>query len=166
LKKRYFALIIAIIILGSLVVGYLIGTGKFAVPYLPSGSSSTVNSLSTVCTTNGETNGVILQIVQNNYSSRPPGIIPVSGATVNGTDVYYCGNLKHQGTFVSSTTNSSGIASLLFGGGGMYYLNIYYQGPENYSITVPVSPLATTYVTYNISTGNLSTSVCYFGEHC
>ena len=166
MKTRFVALIIVVIIAGSLIAGYLIGIGKVVVPYVPSGASSTVDSSSTVCTTNGETNGVILQIVQDNYSSRPARIVPVTGAAVNGSDVYYCGNLKHEGTFITTTTNSSGLARLLYGGGGMYYLNVYYQGPETYSISVPVAPLATTYVIYNISTGNLTTNVCYYGEHC
>jgi hypothetical protein len=166
LKKRYLAIIVVLLVIGSLVGGILIGSGKLDVPYLSQGNNSTTTSVSTICSTNGETKGVILRVVQENYSSRPPGLLPVSGATVAGNDVYFCGNVKHEGTFVSSTTNSSGLANLLFGGAGMYYLTINYQGPANYTLSVPVAPLATTFVTYNLSTGNLTTSICYYGEHC
>jgi hypothetical protein len=166
LKKRFIAVIVIALIIGSLVGGYLIGSGKVNVPYLSSGINSTTSSVSTSCTTNGETNGVIIRVVQDNYSSRPAGITPAVGAIVTGTDVYYCGNVKHEGTFASSATNSSGLAGLLFGGAGMYYLTINYNSPANYTLSVPVAPLATTYVTYNLSTGNLTTSICYYGEHC
>jgi len=166
LKQRYYALIVVITIVASLLVGYLIGIGKITVPYIPSESSSTVSSLSTACTANGQTNGVILRVVQSNYSSRPPGIIPVVGAIVTGSDIYFCGVVKHEGTFVSSSTNSSGFVNLLFGGAGVYYLNVSFQSPANYTLSIPVAPLATTFVTYNISTGNVTTSICYYGEHC
>jgi hypothetical protein len=166
LKKKYSALIIVIVIVGSLVGGYLIGSGRVNVPYLSGGTNSTTSSVSTACTASGQTNGVVLKVVQDNYSSRPPGILPVAGANVTVSDVYYCGNVKHEGTFIPSVTNSSGLASLLFGGAGMYYLTIHYHSPANYTLSVPVAPLATTFVTYNISTGNLSASVCYYSEHC
>ena len=166
LKRRYYAVAVVAIIVASLVAGYLIGVGKIIVPYIPGGPSSTLSSLTTVCSTNGETNGVILRVVQDNYSARPPVVTPVAGATITGTDVYFCGIVRHEGTFVVSSTNSSGFASLLFGGAGMYYLYINYKSPANYTVSVPVAPLATTFVTYNISTGNVTTSVCYYGEHC
>ena len=51
---------------------------------------------------------MIIKVVQDNYSSRPAGITPAVGAIVTGSDVYYCGNVRHAGTFASSTTNSSG----------------------------------------------------------
>ena len=164
MKKRFIALGVIVIIAISIATGYFIGSGRLAVPLFSDSNTSMTTSISTICSISGETNGVQLRVVEENYSSKPATTIPVANAKVSGSDVYYCNNVRAEGEFVPSTTNSSGWASLLFGGGGIYYLNI--SSSLTYTISVPVAPLATTFATYNISTGNLTTSICYYGEHC
>ena len=106
-------------------------------------------------------------MLQENYSANPPEAIPVAGATVTGSDVYYCGNERSQIIFNSSKTNSTGWASLLFGGFGIYYLDIVLNNQLNNTISVQTVLVSTTCVVYNISTGNVTTSTCSaFSQHC
>jgi hypothetical protein len=107
----------------------------------------------------------MIRVVQNNSTSGST-VKPVVGTIVKVTDKYNCVNLLTQLNFSSIKTNSSGWASLLFGGAGTYYLNIFDGGLLNYTLSVPTYLVSTTFVTYSISTGNVTTFVCNFKQHC
>ncbi len=116
------------------------------------------------CVNYGPTIGVALQVVANNGSGRPP--IPVKGAQVSGQDVGYCNDVKQVIAIHPTTTNSSGWVSLLYGGFGIYYLNINYGPTLDYSLSVVTEPTAITYAVFNISTGNVTTHFCYYEVNC
>jgi hypothetical protein len=151
-----FLIVVAVIALAlGTMIGYNISSGK------------TTSSTSTVCTLSSGTVGVVLRVVQENYSANPPATIPIAGASVTGTDVYYCGNERTQVNFNVSRTNSSGWVSLLFGGFGMYDLNINDGSSLNYTLSVQTVLVTTTYVILNISTGNMTTGNCSsFNQTC
>jgi hypothetical protein len=126
-------------------------------------TTSTSTEATTSCTILAPTDGVVLHVIMNNGSS-PSHASPVVGAQVSGQDIGYCNGRKQILTISSVTTNSTGWASLLDGGFGGYYLTITLVSGISivtYDLTVPTQPEAVSYATYNISTGNLTTSVHY-----
>jgi hypothetical protein len=156
--RQVITLVIAVAIIAlalGTTIGYSISSGK------------TTSSTSTVCTISSGTVGVVLRVVRENYSANSSTTIPVAGASVTGTDTYYCGNQKSQENFEVSRTNSSGWVSLLFGGYGVYSLNINDGSSLNYSLSVQTVLATTTYVTLNISTGTVTTGTCsQFNQSC
>jgi len=163
MNKQFFV-ICTVLIVVSLAVGVLIGS-RVTIPTTFSGYSSTTSS-TTICTLSSGTDGVVIRVVQENYSD-PAKVFPVSGALVNGNDVYYCGSDRSQVNFSPVRTNSSGWASLLFGGIGIYTLEINLSEELNYTISIQTVLVSTTYVVYNVSTGNVTTGVCsQFRSNC
>ena len=118
----------------------------------------------TTCTILGPTIGVVLRIIENNGSSNPS--IPVQGARVSGQDLGYCNDVEQVIAIKPATTNSSGWVSLLYGGFGIYYLNVYYNPYLSYNLSVVTQPTAVTYAIFNISTGNVTTHFCYYEVNC
>jgi hypothetical protein len=127
-------------------------------------TSSPFTSVSsrTSCISSGPTEGVVLRLVANGNT----GIIPVAGAAVSGEDLWYCNDSPQITHFNSTLTNSSGWASLLFGGNGIYYLNVTYPNSNLvFTLSVMTQPSSVTYMIFNASTGNVTTYVCEF-DHC
>jgi hypothetical protein len=100
---------------------------------------------------------VIRVVQENDYSNVT---LPVTGAIVNRNNVYYCGSDRSQVNFNPVRTNSTGWASLLFGGIGIYTIEINPGDGSNYTISIQTILVSITYVIYNISTGNVTTSFC------
>ncbi len=116
------------------------------------------------CPITGPTIGVVLRVLANNGSGLAP--IPVQGVQVSGQDVGYCNDVEQVIAIKPTTTNSSGWVSLLYGGLGIYYLDIHYNLHLPYTLSVVTQPTAVTYVTFNISTGNVTTHFCYYNLQC
>lgn len=166
MKKRYYAIAVIVLIIGSLVAGILLGSGRVLVPYLSNRETSTSDSTSTTCVLSSATKGIVIQLVMDNYSTVPPQLSPVVGAKITGNDLYFCGSQYSQLGLIPASTNSTGWTTMLDGGSGNYYLTITHGSELNYTLTVPTVLLGTTYVVYNLSNGNVSTYTCYYGEPC
>ncbi len=139
-----------------------------------------VSVTATSCTVSGPTNGVEIRVLMGTGT-----VVPVAGAQITGNARGYCNGSPQISALQPVTTNSSGWANLLDGGFGIYDLNITRaytetgpilirsnttstEGPYTYTdvyhLSLPTSPLATTLVTYNISSGNVTTIFCYYGR--
>lgn len=152
--------VVAILI--SAGAGYLVGSNTITKGVVGGHSGSTTQ---VSCSISGETIGVVVQVLAIDYSSH--SAVPVAGVSVSGQDVYYCNDNKQVSEINPSSTNSSGWVSLFDGGGGMYYLNIRYPDSKLvYNLSVPVQPVTLTYVSFNVSTGNVTTRFCAYNFHC
>ena len=145
-------------LIATLTLVLLVGAGTAYLVDL--GTKSCVNSQCTSCTITAPTIGVVIRIVENNGSGHPT--IPVAGVGVSGQSLLYCNEVRETFDLQPTTTNSSGWASLLDGNGGMYYLNINYSSTQTYNLSILTQPTAVTTVTYDISSGNVTTHVCYY----
>ena len=157
-------LLIAAIIAGA-GVGYFVGVNSVTSVTSSKGQTSVTT---TSCTVSGPTNGVVIRVVEGGLYGPT---IPIVGALVNGEADGYCNDALQTLTLQSAATNSSGWASLLDEGFGVYNLNISYevgnpQLTENYHLSVPMQPLTTTYVVFNTTTGNVTTHYCEYNLHC
>ena len=108
------------------------------------------------CTISATPNGIVMQLVTNSGA-------PASGVLITGQAVAYCNNQKQVNQLQSSTTNSSRWAVMLDGFAGTYNIKFDYSG-QSYSIAVPTQPTATTLAVYSISSWNLTTKFCYYGN--
>jgi len=149
----------------ALVSGIIIGMQVSSTNGSGTGSL-TATSSSVNCTLSSSTYGVIILVVQNNFSSGSSAVRPVAGAIITGNNAYDCGNERIVNKLSRVVTNSSGSASLLDGGIGLYYLNIYDGGSFNYTISIPTRLVSVTFVTYNITTGNVTSVFCNYDEAC
>ncbi len=121
-----------------------------------------VSVTTTSCTVSGPTLGVVIQVLANNYMGTGVSVIPVVGAKVTGQAVGYCNDVLQPSTLQPTTTNSSGWASLLDGQFGLYNLEVAYAPTLVFNLSIVTNPLSVTYVTFNISTGNMTTHFCEF----
>jgi hypothetical protein len=155
------AALLLVAILAGAGAGYFFGASGISGGSKP----STPNQPQTICQITGEAIGVALHVVASNYSDS--STVPVAGAAVTGEGVLYCGGERQVNPFGSVSTNSTGWVDLFHDGGGVYYLNVTYPGSVlSYSLSVPVPPVTATYVTFNISTGNMTTHFCEYDLHC
>jgi len=123
-----------------------------------------VSVTTTSCAVSGPTMGVVIHVLANNYTGNGVSVIPVVGAKVSGQAVGYCNNALQQSTLQPTTTNSSGWASLLDGQFGLYNLQVAYALTLVFNLSIVTMPTSVTYVTFNISTGNMTTHFCEFSD--
>jgi len=90
----------------------------------------------------------------------------VSGVSVSSYVVGYCNNQRQMQINPSYVTNSSGWARARYGFFGNYYVSIVAGFPSiDYNFTVATQPLATSVVTYQLYSGNMTIHICgYLGE--
>jgi hypothetical protein len=105
--------------------------------------------------------GVILRVVED--ASHPT---PVVGAQITGESVGWCNGAEQISMLQPATTNSSGWASLLDGGFGIYDLSINYSYvdygvnvTDHYSLSISTQPTTVTCAVYNITSGNVTTTL-------
>jgi hypothetical protein len=165
-------MVIIIVLVGA--IGTLLFTSQSTTRSVASTTTTTVtivnptaqtNITTTSCTILAPTFGVVIRVLTNSTS-------PLVGARVSGQSVGYCNGLQDISPFQPTTTNSSGWASLLDGGFGIYYLDIsrsYIDQGQNYtnhySLSIPTQSLAVTYVIFYYPSGNVTTHFCY-NLHC
>ena len=161
MRNAAVAALLVVAILAGAGVGYLIGVnGASTTP-----SKSPPATTQTSCTISGETTGVALQVVRIDYSTN--SLVPVAGAAVSGGYVVYCDNARQATPFTPSMTNSSGQVDVFQGGGGIYYLNV--TDPQTnyvFHLSIPARPVTATYVTLDITSGNVTTRFCVYGYNC
>ena len=158
------AILVVMIIIGS-ISGYVIG---FYVPHAGSvgTSSSSLASTSVGCTVSAPTEGVVIQLVENNYTASSQSVIPIVGASIIGQAIGYCNNQKQVMNISKASTNSTGWASLLDGAFGVYYLSINFNPSASpslglFNLSIITQPTAITKATFNLSSGNLTTHLIY-----
>jgi hypothetical protein len=155
--------LIVLLIIGS-VSGYLVG---YYVPRTSSSNTFSAVSTSVGCTVSDTTEGVVIQLVEYNYTASGQNVVPIPGATIIGQDVGYCNDQRQVMNLSKATTNSTGWASLLNGGFGVYYLTIDFfpsgeQSPFSvFNVSVITQLTAITEATFNLSSGNLTTHFIY-----
>lgn len=125
-------------------------------------ATSPATVTTTSCTVSGPTEGVVIHVLANNYTGNGVTVIPVVGAKVSGQAIGYCNNVLQPATLQPTTTNSSGWASLLDGQFGLYDLQVAYVPTLVFNLSIVTMPTSVTYVTFNISTGNMTTHFCEF----
>ena len=148
-------------------IGYLLGTSGTRTETVQTTSVVThtviietsgiqATQVSTTCVTSGPTNGVVLRVVANNGSW--------AGVEVTGESVGFCNNQKQIVTLGPATTNSTGWVSFLEGGlSGIYYLDVN-ETFWTYRLSIVTRPLATTVAVLDLTSGNVTTRFCYFGN--
>ncbi len=150
------SLVVIIIVLTGTLGGVLL-TWQPATHTLTSVSTQTT----TQCILYAETYGVVIRILTNATS-------PIVGAQITGQSVGYCNDLPQISSLQPTTTNSSGWATLLDGGIGIYYLNISFSVEESFNLTehslafqynlsIPTEIGQATYVIFNPASGNVTT---------
>lgn len=165
MKHSLVVAIIALLIIFAGAAGYLAGfyTPRTTATNVNSSSSSsrvqTSTNTTVSCTISGPTEGVVIQVLENSGST----VALVAGAQVGGKNMWYCNNQPQITYFNSTATNSTGWASLLYGGGGLYYVSIAANSNNYaYNLTIPTQPTSITYAAFNISSGNITTHYCEF----
>jgi hypothetical protein len=130
--------------------------------------SSRTTVKTTSCAVSGPTIGVLLRVVED---ARNP--TPVVGAQITGQDVGWCGDAQQASLLQPVTTNSSGWASLLDGGFGIYDLSINYTILDNgvsitdhYSLSISTQPMTVSCTVYNVTSGNVTTTLSEYGPRC
>ena len=121
--------------------------------------ANTTTTTSTLCSVSGPTAGVLLHLVNETGG-------PVPGVPVASYVVGFCNNQRQVQVNPVNVTNSSGWADLRYGFFGNYYISIAVGFPlTDYNFTVPTRPLATSVVTYQLYSGNMTLQFCgYLGE--
>ena len=162
MRSGVVASLLVVAIVTSAGLGYLVGAASVTGP----GSKTSVATTS--CTVFGPTIGVVIRVVEGGLSGP---IAPISGARIGGEAEGYCNDALQTQALQPAATNSSGWASLLDGGFGVYDLNITYEAGsppvvESYYFSVSVQPTTVTYVTFNTTTGNVTTFLCYDDLNC
>ena len=153
MRNEAIASLLVIAILAGAGAGYFIGVN------IATNSASSSNVPTTFCTVSGPTDGVVIRIVEGGLSGPT---VPVVGADVSGEAAGYCNDALQTQALQQEVTNSSGWATLLDGGFGVYNLNISYevgspQVTETYHLSISMQPLTTAYVVYDTTTGNVTT---------
>lgn len=161
MKNGAIVSLLVVALLAGAGVGYLIGVSRTPV----TSSRSTSATTQTSCIITGESIGVALQVVRMDYSND--SLIPVADAAVSGGYVYYCYNEREATPFAPTMTNSSGQVDVFYGGGGIYYLNV--TDPQTnyvFHLSIPARPVSATYVTLDITSGNVTTRFCEDDYDC
>jgi len=157
MRNEAVASLLIVAILAGAGVGYLVGVNSVT------GSASQNSVLMTSCIVLGPTIGAVIRIIEKGA--------PIAGASVSGEADGYCNNALQTQPLQSTVTNSSGWASLMDGGFGVYNLLVSYDvgNPpltENYHLSISMQPTAVTYVVFDTATGNVTTHICYYNLHC
>jgi hypothetical protein len=129
-------------------------------------SKSSSPTTQTSCSITGTTLGVALRVVREGANNS---LIPVADAPVSGGYVVYCDGVRQATLFAPTVTNSSGEVDVFQGGGGVYYLNVTYPQtyyPQTYHLSIPTFPVTATYVTFDITSGSVTTRLCMYGYNC
>ena len=166
MRNETVSALLVVAIIASAGLGYLVGAGSFTSPMSKTSAETSVTT--TYCTVLAPTIGVVIRVVEGGLSGPTS---PISGARVGGQADGYCNNALQAQTLQPAVTNSTGWASLLDGGFGVYNLNISYEvgSPhvtESYYFSVSMQPETVTYVIFNTTTGNVTTYLCYSGQNC
>lgn len=119
-------------------------------------NSTTSQTYNSTCTVLAPAIGVVIQVVENNYTQSGTYSIPVSGISISGQDIGYCNGQKQVIILNKMMTNSTGWATLLDGGFGTYYLNV-----DNFTLSIPTQAESITEVNFNLSSGNVTTHFIY-----
>lgn len=122
--------------------------------------SSRTTLETTSCAVSGPTIGVMLRVLED--ASHPT---PVAGAQITGQMVGWCNDAQQVSLLQPETTNSSGWASLLDGGFGIYDLSINYSS-DHYSLSIATLPMTLTCVVYNTTSGNVTTTLSEYESRC
>jgi hypothetical protein len=165
-------LVIIIVLIGAmggiLLVPQLVTrtTSTFTQTVTITSNANQTSIKTTSCTMLAPTFGVVVRVLTNATS-------PLAGARVSGQSAGYCNGLQQISLLQPTTTNSSGWASLLDGGFGIYYLDISHsyldQGQnytDHYSLSIPTQPTAVTCVIFYYPSGNVTTHVFYNNSRC
>lgn len=160
--------LIETVILGAAIITALDTTGAATTTttvtdtiFVKSGSTTTIRTTS--CGISGPTTGVVLQIIAYNHTSSGVSTVPWVGTSVSGEAVGYCNDALQTSILPPTTTNSTGWASLLDGGFGLYDLNVTYGAPPiTFNLSIVTDPLSVTVAVFNISTGNMTTHFCEY----
>ena len=130
--------------------------------------SSRTTVKTTSCAVSGPTIGVMLRVLED--ASHPT---PVVGAQITGQNVGWCDDAQQVSVLQPVTTNSSGWASLLDGGFGIYDLSINYSYldsgasiTDHYSLSVSTQPLTVSCTVFNITSGNVTTTLSEYSPRC
>jgi len=166
LRNAIVAVLAVLLVVVGVGAGYFIGakTNQPSAVIPTTLGTKTLTGGNYQCVVTGPTIGVVLRVVENNGSGNTT--IPVQSARVSGQDIGYCNDVEQVIAIKPTTTNSSGWVSLLYGGFGIYYLDIYYNPYLSYNLSVVTQPTAITYAVFNISTGNVTTHFCYYEVNC
>ena len=159
MNNRILAAVFVIVIIGSAGAGYFVGTSIVSKP------TSQTTVATTSCTILGPTIGVVIRVLQGGLFQSSPAPYPVVGARVGGEAAGYCNNALQTMELTPNTTNSSGWAKLLDGGFGVYNLDVSYPAGnliETYHLSISMQPTTVTYVTFNTTTGNVTTHLCEY----
>jgi hypothetical protein len=148
------------VVAGVLVLALIVGAGAGYLAGISEGRTATVRTSTAntsptqaTCTVTAPTYGVKLRVVANNGSWE--------GVRVGGEAVGYCNDQKQVTMLGPVTTNSSGWASLReYGLSGITYLDVN-DRDWVYNLSIVTQPTATTYVTLDLSSGNVTTHFCY-----
>ena len=139
MKNEVIAVLLVIAVIAGGGAGYFVGVNSVT-SVTSSIGQTTITTTS--CTVSGPTNGVVIRVVEGGLNGPTT---PIEGARVDGEADGYCNDALQTQTLQSAVTNSSGWASLLDEGFGVYNLNISYevgnpQLTENYHISIPMNP--------------------------
>jgi hypothetical protein len=160
LKNEILAVIVVLLVAGSLGVGYLAGSQlnvrtTTTTQSLTTQSASSASSTETdTCTVSAESTGFFLHLVSDSTNAS------IAGVQVTVTPVVECGQDTTESSLSSSyTTNGSGWTVISQPGvGGNYYLLYYfaYSG-HNYNIMAYWEPQQGTFTTVSLPSGGVST---------
>ncbi|MGH2640005.1 MAG: hypothetical protein ACRDF4_12115 [Rhabdochlamydiaceae bacterium] len=121
----------------------------------------------TSCAISGPTMGVVIRILDGGLVDTA---YPIVGAIVSGNATGYCNNALQTQVLQPALTNSSGWATLLDGGFGIYNLRVSYivdnNLTETYYLSISMQPTTVSYVIFNVTTGNVTTHNCEYNLHC
>lgn len=130
--------------------------------------SSRTTVKTTSCAVSGPTIGVMLRVLED---ARNP--TPLAGAQITGQSVGWCNDAQQASLLQPTTTNSSGWASLLDGGFGIYDLSINYSYLDNganitdhYSLSISTQPMTVSCTVFNITSGNMTTTLSEYSPRC
>ena len=130
--------------------------------------SSRTTVSTTTCAISGPTIGVMLRVLEDAVHPTP-----VAGAQITGQSVGYCNDMEQVSMLQPATTNSSGWAGLLDGGFGIYDLSINYSYvdygvnfTDHYSLSISTQPTTVTCAVYNITSGNVTTTISEYSPRC
>lgn len=164
MKRESLAVILVVLVAGSLTAGYLVGNQSAFI----SGRTSTVTVISTVistvqvtasCIVSDESTGFFLHLVTDSAQT------PVEGVSVTATPAIECEGYTLPDTSLEATytTNGSGWAVISIPAVNSEYALIYsfsYAG-RVYNLTVSWMPQQGTFTTVSLPSGNVTTTYLY-----